>query len=161
MRQNIAMDISAGSDYAVRALLCLTDTYLEDPTTLMASADIAAEQQIPVKFLEAILSELKHAGLVDSKRGAHGGYHLGKHPREISVADVLRIIDGPLAAVKGENPESVKYQGSAAHLQEVWIAARVAIRDILEEVSLYQIATNKLPVRITKTLDKPGAWKRR
>ena len=161
MAQNSEVNISAGTDYAVRALLCLTDNYLDDPTSLMASVEIATDQQIPVKFLEAILSELKHAGMVDSKRGAHGGYHLSKHPREISVADVLRVIDGPLAAVKGETPENVKYQGSAAHLQEVWIAARVAIRDILEEVSLYQIATNKLPVRITKTLDKPGAWKRR
>ena len=161
MAQNRDVNISAGTDYAVRALLCLTDAYLVDPTILMATVDIAAEQQIPVKYLEAILAELKQAGLVDSKRGAHGGYHLARHPREISIADVLRIIDGPLAAVKGERPENVKYRGSAAHLQEVWIAARVAIRDILEEVSLYQIATNKLPARITKTLDKPGAWKRR
>ena len=161
MTQNREVNISAETDYAVRALLCLTDAYLEDPDSLMTSSHIAQSQQIPVKFLETILSELKQAGLVGSKRGAHGGYYLNKHPRQISVADVLRVIDGPLAMIKGQTPENSKYQGSAAHLQEVWIATRVALRGVVEEVSLYQIATNQLPAKITKTLSKPGAWKRR
>ncbi len=161
MLENCTVNISAETDYAVRAMLCLTDAYLVDPTSLTSSAAIAKSQQIPAKFLETILSELKQAGFIDSKRGARGGYHLTLHPRKISVADVLRIIDGPLARIKGETPENAKYQGSAAHLQEVWIATRVAIRDVVEEVSLYQIATNQLPAKINKALNRPGAWKQR
>ena len=155
------MNISAATDYGMRALLYLTEVYLENSEKRATVLEIASAQKVPVKFLESILRQLQQAGLINSKRGANGGYRLAKKPKEISVATVIRILDGPLIAVKGEKPEDHKYSGSSGNLQEVWIAARVAVREILEEVTLQQIATGALPAKIKRAIDQPGAWTRR
>ncbi len=155
------MNISAATDYGMRALLQLTENYLANPEERVTVLEIAEVQKIPVKFLESILRQLQQSGLINSKRGANGGYRLARKPKEISVATVIRILDGPLIAVKGEKPEDHKYTGSAGNLQEVWIAARVAVREIFEEVTLHQIATGALPAKIKRAIDQPGAWTRR
>jgi Rrf2 family protein len=146
--------ISAKADYAVRAAIQLASSS-EFPVT---SESIATAQQIPAKFLEAILSELRHSGLVKSRRGAHGGYWLSKPASEISVADVIRAVEGPMALVRGERPEQVEYHGSAEPLMEVWVAVRAALRGVLSNVSLADIATGKLPKHIAKLTGDPEAW---
>jgi Rrf2 family protein len=146
--------ISAKADYAVRAAIQLASSS-EFPVT---SESIATTQQIPAKFLEAILSELRHSGLVKSRRGAHGGYWLSRPASEISVADVIRAVEGPMALVRGERPEQVEYHGSAEPLMEVWIAVRAALRGVLSNVSLADIATGKLPKHIRALTGDPAAW---
>ena len=125
------MRISAKADYAVRAAAELAAAGDERPVKGEA---IAAAQGIPQNFLENILADLRHAGLVKSQRGADGGYRLARPAGEISVADVIRAVEGPLAAVRGEAPEDVSYAGAAAPLQDVWIAVRANLRDVVEHV---------------------------
>ncbi|NBP51147.1 MAG: Rrf2 family transcriptional regulator, partial [Actinobacteria bacterium] len=134
------MHISARVEYAMKALMELTAAYDDDPAHLVKSEAIAREQEIPSKFLENILRGLRHAGIVASQRGAEGGFRLAMPPSEVSVADVIRALDGPLAAVRGGPPEEVHYSGNAEHLREVWIATRAAVRDVLEHVTLEDIA---------------------
>ncbi len=148
------MHISAKADYAVRAAVQLASSS-EFPVT---SESIAAAQHIPGKFLEAILSELRREGLVRSRRGTHGGYWLSRPAAEISVADVLRAIDGPMALVRGVRPEQVEYHGSAQPLLEVWVAVRAALRDVLGGVTLADLATGALPAVITDLTTDPEAW---
>ena len=148
------MHISAKADYAVRAAVHLASSS-EFPVT---SESIAAAQQIPAKFLEAILSQLRHSGLVKSRRGAHGGYWLSRPASEISVADVIRAVEGPMALVRGERPEQVEYHGTAEPLREVWIAVRAALRGVLSNVSLADLATGKVPRHIKKLTSDPEAW---
>lgn len=151
------MHVSARLDYGVRALLELAQ---RDGQTVKADA-IAQAQGIPLKFLEAILRDLKLAGMVTSQRGASGGFRLAQPSAEISVADIARALDGPLAAVRGERPEAVRYPGAAESLTKVWIALRVSMRDVLEEISLENILTGQLPDAINDLLTHPGAWQRR
>jgi Rrf2 family protein len=146
--------ITAKTDYAVRAAIQLASSS-EFPVT---SDSIAKAQQIPAKFLESILSELRQAGLVKSRRGAHGGYWLSRPAAEISVADVIRAVEGPMALVRGERPEQVEYHGSAEPLREVWIAVRSALRGVLSNVSLADLATGKVPRHIKKLTQDPEAW---
>ena len=127
----------------------------------MKSETIAREQEIPSKFLENILRGLKQAGIVVSQRGAEGGFRLAQPPSAVSVADVIRALDGPLAAVRGGPPEEVHYSGNSAHLREVWIATRAAIREVLEHVSLEDLASGDLPTPVSGLLEAPGAWQRR
>lgn len=151
------MQISARGDYAVRAAVGLAAAY---PATV-ASHALAEQQQLPRKFLEAIMADLRRAGLVRSVRGADGGYQLARPPAEISVGAVLRGVEGPLAGVRGQRPEEISYGGSAAHLAELWVAVRAAVREVLDEVSLAQVATGALPARVRRLLDNPGAWQPR
>lgn len=151
------MHVSARLDYGVRALLELAQ---RDGQTVKADA-IAQAQGIPLKFLEAILRDLKLAGMVNSQRGASGGFRLGRPSAEISVADIARALDGPLAAVRGERPEAVQYPGAASQLTKVWIALRVSMRDVLEEISLASILSGELPASVNELLTHPGAWQRR
>jgi Rrf2 family protein len=155
------MHISARVEYAMKALMELTAAYDEDPAHLVKSEAIAREQEIPSKFLENILRGLRHAGIVASQRGAEGGFRLARPPSEVSVADVIRALDGPLAAVRGGPPEEVHYSGNAEHLREVWIATRAAVRDVLEHVTLEDIANGAMPGPVNDLLDSPGAWERR
>lgn len=155
------MNISAATDYGVRAALHLAKSHLENPENLITTDEIAKTENIPVKFLEGLIRRLKLAGLVESRRGINGGHQLSLAPKEISLADVIRAIDGPLAAVKGKRPESFKYKGSSAHLTEVWIAVRSAMRSVLEEVTLEDVVKGKLPNPIRKAIAQPGAWERR
>src|SRR4051794_30459625 len=122
------MRISAKADYAVRAAIHLaTNAAAGNPTK---GESIATTQGIPMKFLENILGDLRHAGLVRSQRGADGGYWLNRPPKEITVADIIRAVDGPLASIRGQRPEDVPYEGSAEPLQQVWIAVRKNLRSV-------------------------------
>jgi Rrf2 family protein len=148
------MRISAKVDYAVRAALELAAAG-DDPVKGDA---IAEAQDIPLKFLENILGELKHHGVVASRRGAQGGYWLAKPADEISLADVVRAVEGPLATVRGQGPESLKYKGEAEPLQQVWIAVRANLRAVMEETTLADVVAEKLPVDITGLAEPADAW---
>jgi Rrf2 family protein len=114
-----------------------------------------------LKFLEGILRELRHEGLVAIRRGADGGYRLDRSPAEVSIADEARALDGPLAAVRGRRPEDLQHHGASEHLRDVWIALRVARRRVMENISLTDIASGQLPVDISSLLSEPGACERR
>lgn len=148
------MHISARTDYALRALLALAGS---DAVTVPGPV-LAAEQELPLKFLEAILADLRRAGLVRTRRGAVGGYALSRPAGEISVGEVVRAVDGPLAVVRGERPERAEYEGAAEHLQELWIALRSALRIVLDEVTLAQLLSGDLPPRVRQLVAEPGAW---
>ena len=151
------MRISARADYAVRAAVVLAAAG-DGPTKGEA---IAQAQSIPLKFLENILGDLRHAGLVRSQRGADGGYWLGRPAGDITVADVIRAVEGPLAAVRGEAPEDVEYPGPAKDLQDIWIAVRAAVRGVVEHVTLADLASGNLPEEIRRMGDDPDARIRR
>jgi Rrf2 family protein len=127
----------------------------------VSSQVLADEQELPRKFLEAILGDLRRAGLVRSIRGADGGYQLAHPPEQIPVGAVLRAVDGPLAGVRGRRPEELEYAGSAAHLADLWVAVRAAVRGVLDEVSLAQVATGQLPPRVRRLVTDPDAWQSR
>ncbi|MEY2469576.1 MAG: hypothetical protein QOF21_2274 [Actinomycetota bacterium] len=139
----------------MRALLTLA---AEDEGGALTADRLAAAQQMPVKFLENILVDLRRGGLVRSQRGPEGGYRLAMPAAKIHVADVLRLVDGPLADVRGVRPEAAAYEGPAAHLQEVWVAARASLRSVLDHVTLADIATGRLPKAVTKLAADPAAW---
>jgi Rrf2 family protein len=146
--------ITAKADYAVRAAVELAAAG-DGPTKGDA---ISKAQGIPLKFLENILTELRHAGIVRSQRGADGGYWLARDPKLITVADVIRAAEGPLASVRGEPPELTEYGGNAVELQKVWIAVRSALRAVIEQVTLADLAAGKLPARIERLAADPDAW---
>lgn len=148
------MRISAKVDYAVRAALELAAAG-DDPVKGDA---IAEAQGIPLKFLENILGELKHHGVVASRRGAQGGYWLARPAEEISLADVVRAVEGPLATVRGQGPESLEYRGEAEPLQKVWIAVRANLRAVMEETTLADVVADELPVQITGLAEPADAW---
>jgi Rrf2 family protein len=148
------MHISARADYAVRAAVELAAADGE----LTKGEELAQTQGIPPKFLEAILASLRRAGLVNSRRGADGGYWLAKPAKEITVADVVRAVDGPLAGVRGLRPENVTYVGAATELPQVWIAVRQSMREVLEHVSLADVASGRLPAKVRRLASDPEAW---
>jgi Rrf2 family protein len=152
------MRVSAKVDYAVRAAVELATVAGEGP---IKGDHIATAQKIPLKFLENILSELRRAGMVASQRGADGGYWLAKPAEEISIADIIRAVEGPLADVRGIPPESLEYEGTAGPLKPVWIAARASLRSVLEVVTVADIASDQLPPEIDKLLSDPESWARR
>ena len=152
------MRISAKADYAVRAAVELAAATGERP---VKAERIATAQGIPLNFLENILGELRHAGIVRSQRGAEGGYWLAKPAKEISVADIIRAVEGPLAAVRGEAPEDIVFSGSAESLGRLWVAVRASLRGVLENVTLADLVDGKLPARVDKLADDPEAWVRR
>ena len=119
---------------------------------------IAQAQRIPLKFLENILLDLKHAGLVQSQRGADGGYWLAKEPDRIVLAEVIRAVEGPIANVRGERPEQVEYPGVAEPLRDVWIAVRGNLRAVLETVTLADVAAGRLPDEVSRIAADPEAW---
>ena len=119
---------------------------------------IATAQGIPLNFLENILGELRHAGIVRSHRGADGGFRLAKPATEVTVADVIRAVEGPLASVRGGPPEDAHYEGAAAALPRVWIAVRANLRRVVEQVTIADVANSKLPRSIEKLTEDPGAW---
>ena len=138
------MRLNARVDYALRAVveLAAAGGTADRPVT---AERLATAQEIPPKFLESILLQLRRAGFINSQRGPDGGYWLARPAREISLADVIRVIDGPLANVRGQRPEDLGYHGAARSLQEVWIALRASEREILELVTVDQVATAQLP----------------
>jgi len=148
------MRVTAKAEYAVRAVMELAAGG-GDPVKRDA---IVAAQQIPPKFLENILSELRHAGLVESQRGSDGGYWLAQPPETITVADVMRAVEGPLASVRSSRPETLEYEGLAEPLQYVWVALRSAIRSVVEEVTIADLVSGELPKRIKVLVEEPDAW---
>lgn len=151
------MHITARVDYAVRTLLELAAAG-DGPAK---AEKLARAQSIPHKFLEAVLGDLRRGGLVRSRRGPDGGYWLARPAEEISIADIIRTVEGPLASVRGERPEDVVYTGAAEKLRDVWVAVRVNLRAVLEEVSLADIVAGDLPGFVVELTADPGAWSRR
>jgi Rrf2 family protein len=148
------VQISAKTDYAVRALLNLAS---HEPDLVKVDA-IVQEQGLPRKFVEAILGELRRAGLVRSQRGADGGYALAKPASEISIGSVIRAVDGPLAEVRGLRPHETVYSGVAEHLPAVWVAVRASLRRVLDETTLQQVLQGRLPAHVRKMVEAPDAW---
>jgi len=152
------MRISAKADYALRAALELAASPDREP---VKGDTLATSQAIPLQFLEHILLELKHAGLVKARRGARGGYWLARPPAEVSLADVIRAVEGPLANIHENAPEDLHYAGPAERLRDVWVAVRAGLRAVLENVSLADVASGELPWRIDAILNDPEAWIKR
>lgn len=146
--------ITAKSDYAVRALLSLAAA---EPSLVKAEV-IAGEQALPRKFVEAILSDLRRAGLVRTQRGVDGGYGLARPAREITLGQIFRAVDGPLAEVHGLRPHETTGEGVSAHLPAVWIAVRAALRQVLDETTLAQVLSGRLPRQVRRMADDPAAW---
>ena len=151
------MRLSAKADYALRASLELAAA---GEGHVKAEA-LARAQDIPLRFLEQILLDLKHAGLVASQRGADGGYWLAKQPGEVSLADVIRAVEGPLVGVRGQRPEEVEYEGSAESLKQVWVALRANLRKVLEHVSVADVAAGTLPDDVLELTREEEAWQTR
>ena len=149
------MRISARVDYAVRAAVELAAVA---PGSL-TSDRIAQAQGIPARFLQAILGDLQHARLVTSQRGREGGYRLALPPSEVSIARVMRIEQGFLAEVHGQRPEDVEYPGAAGPLAQVWVAAREAYRQVLENVTLADVVAGKMPSQVAEMIELEGAWR--
>jgi Rrf2 family protein len=147
--------ISAKADYAVRAMAELAAA---EPNRPIKAETLAASQDIPRNFLDNILSELRASGLVRTLRGPEGGSMLARPAEEITVAEVLRAVEGPLAAVRGTRPESLEYPGAATRLPEVWVALRANLRAVLEQVTLADLAAQKLPSNIARLAKDPDAW---
>ena len=150
------MRISAKSDYAVRAAAELAAA---GPNVLVTAGTLAESQQIPQHFLENILADLRRAGLVRTQRGAEGGSTLAHPADQISLADVLRAIDGPLAAVRDVRPDELAYGGAAHDLPTVWVALRAGMRNVLEHVTLADLVSGRLPPAVTELTADPDAWK--
>ena len=151
------MRISARADYALRAAAELAAA---GGGPVKGDA-LATAQSIPAKFLENILADLRHARLVRSQRGSDGGYWLAQPAEDITLADVIRAVEGPLAAVRGEAPEDVEYPGPAKDLQDIWIAVRAAVRGVVEHVTLADLASGNLPEEIRAMGQDPDARIRR
>ncbi|MEU6774948.1 Rrf2 family transcriptional regulator [Streptomyces sp. NPDC046759] len=149
------MRISARADYAVRAALQLAASRDDGP---MKAEAIAGAQDIPHKFLESILNDMRRGGLVLSRRGGNGGYRPARPAESISIADVIRVVDGPLVSVRGVRPPELSYTGPAESLLPLWIALRSHVREILDGVSLADVADARLPAELSALSDVPGAW---
>ncbi len=149
------MRISAKVDYAVRAAVELAAVTDDKP---LKAERIATRQEIPLNFLENILGELRHAGIVRSHRGADGGFRLARGADDVSVADVIRAVEGPLATVRGGPPEDSAYPGAADALPRVWIAVRKNLRAVVEHVTVADVASGRLPDPINRLADDPEAW---
>jgi len=152
------MRISAKADYAVRAALELAAAPSGEP---IKGERLAEAQGIPLQFLEHILLELKHARLIRAKRGARGGYWLARPPDDITIADVIRAVEGPLANVQDSAPEDTGYPGPAEKLKEVWVAVRANLRAVLEQVTLADVRDDALPEPIGRLVSDPDAWSKR
>ena len=149
------MRVSAKVDYAVRALTELAAANVEGP---VKGDQLASAQGIPVKFLENILGELRTSGIVASQRGAEGGYWLARPADKVNLAEIIRAVEGPLAAVRGTRPEELELEGTAKPFQELWIAVRASLRAVLERVTLADLAAGELPDDVRELAADPDAW---
>jgi Rrf2 family protein len=147
---------TAKADYAVRAAIELAAA-----GSLVTAEQIADAQSIPVNFLENILRDLRRGGIVESRRGQQGGYTLARPAEEISIADVIRAVEGPLANVRGYPPEDLDYVGSSEKLRDVWVALRANVRNVLEQVTLADVANGELPEHVRELTRDADAWVRR
>jgi Rrf2 family protein len=160
MRHNALVDISARTEYAVRAMLILAEAATASAGPVSVET-LAYRQTLPRKFLEAIVADLRASGLVKSTRGARGGYALTREPRDISLGDVFRAVDGPLAEVRGLRPHETAYEGVATHLPTIWVAVRASLRSVLDETSLADVLSGELPPRVAALAADPDAWRSR
>jgi Rrf2 family protein len=155
--QNATVHVSARADYGIRALLELAVAYGEDPHRLVKADAIASAQGIPIKFLEAILRQLRLAGIVATQRGSDGGYRLDRDPSDVTIAGIVRGLDGPAVDLRSNRPEDQEYKGSSQHLREVWVALRASMSRVLESVTLADIAEGRLPQNVASTVVESGA----
>jgi Rrf2 family protein len=151
--------ISAKVDYALQAVVEIAVATKKD--SLISTEEISSRRNIPEKFLEGILTLLRKSGVINSYRGPSGGYELAKRPQDIAVADIIRIIDGPLAAVRGFAPEEIDYAGPVKHVADVWIATRASLRNVLENISIADILSGEFDISVSKLLNEKDARKRR
>ena len=149
------MRITAKADYAVRAAAELAASPDGKP---VKGEHLSEAQEIPLQFLEHILLELKHARLVRAKRGARGGYWLARPAEEITLADVIRAVEGPLANIQDAAPEATHYPGPAEHLRDVWVAVRANLRAVLESVTLADLTAGRLPPEVKRLIADQDAW---
>jgi Rrf2 family protein len=149
------MRISAKADYAVRAAIELAGASDEGP---VKGERISEAQDVPLRFLENILGEMKHAGLVQSQRGTEGGYWLNRPADDVTLAEIIRAVEGPLASVRGHRPEDLEYRSGTEPLQEVWVALRANIREILESVTLADLVQGELPEPVRTLTQHPETW---
>jgi Rrf2 family protein len=152
------MHVTAKADYAVRAVVELAGSSQESPRKV---DQVAQAQNIPVSFLENILTQLRSSGVVRSQRGPEGGYWLAHPPEEINLADVIRAVEGPLVGIRGQRPEEVEYVGTAESLQQVWIAVRASLRNVLEHVTIADVAAGRLPKPVLALTRSEAAWEAR
>ncbi len=148
------VQVAAKVDYALRALLELAAS----DAGRVTRDELATAQDIPPRYLEAVLLQLRQAGLVTGQRGSSGGYSLGRPADEISVAEVSRAVDGPLALVQGQRPERVTYAGTSQHLHELWIGLRAAVRSVMETVTIADLLSGQLPPAVRSLVDEADAW---
>jgi Rrf2 family protein len=152
------MHVTAKADYAVRAVVELAGSSQQSPRKV---DDVAQAQRIPVSFLENILTQLRSSGIVRSQRGPEGGYWLAQPADELSLATVIRAVEGPLVGVRGQRPEEIEYVGSAESLQQVWIALRANLRKVLEHVTIADVAAGSLPDDVMALTREEQAWQTR
>ncbi len=152
------MHVTAKADYAVRAVVELAHSSQESPRKV---DEVAQAQRIPVSFLENILTQLRSAGVVRSQRGPEGGYWLAHPAEEVSLADIIRAVEGPLVGVRGQRPEEIEYVGSAEALQAVWIALRANLRKVLEHVTVADVAEGRVPADVLELTRQEEAWQTR
>lgn len=148
------MHVTAKADYAMRAMVEIAVA----ADGRAKAEEIAAAQDIPLGFLRGILTDLRRAGLITSQRSANGGFRLARPAAEITIAEVVRSVEGPLALVRGLRPTELDYPGATAPLQDVWIALRANLRAVLDHTTIADVATNKLPKVVTKLSADPAAW---
>lgn len=163
MGHNRPVDISARTDYAIRALLMLAERArtAESSSSPVSVDTLVRRQNLPRKFLEAILGDLRRGGIVVSQRGPTGGYLLSRPATQISLGDIFRAVDGPLAEVRGLRPHETSYDGVAQHLPVVWVAVRASLRRVLDGTSLEQLLTGSLPADVRRLARDPEAWQNR
>jgi Rrf2 family protein len=152
------MHVTAKADYAVRAVIELADSAQDSPRKV---DEVAQAQSIPVSFLENILTQLRSSGLVRSQRGPEGGYWLAHPAEEVTLAQVIRAVEGPLVGVRGQRPEEIEYAGSAESLKQVWVALRANLRKVLEHVTVADVAAGKLPKDVLALTREEEAWQTR
>jgi Rrf2 family protein len=150
--------VTAKADYAVRAVIELAGSGQGSPRKV---DEVAKAQSIPVSFLENILTQLRSAGIVRSQRGPDGGYWLAKPPEEVNLAQIIRAVEGPLVGVRGQRPEEVEYAGSAESLKQVWVALRANLRKVLENVTVADVASGKIPKEVLVLTRHEEAWQTR
>ncbi len=152
------MHVTAKADYAVRAIVELAGSSQDSPRKV---DEVAQAQSIPVSFLENILTQLRSSGIVRSQRGPEGGYWLAQPPEEVNLAQIIRAVEGPLVGVRGQRPEELQYVGSAESLKQVWIALRANLRQVLEHVTVAQVAAGDLPEEVLALTRHEEAWQTR
>jgi Rrf2 family protein len=150
--------ISHKVDYAVRAMVAIAQAEASTPDVPVKREHIADEEHIPPSFFHDILRALRTGGLLRSTRGPDGGWNLGRPAEVITVADVIRAVEGPLASVRGVRPHELSDHGGAEPFISLWVAVRVSLRSVLEQVTLADLASGELPAPVVELLERPGAW---